>query len=292
MTILITGAAGRTSGYVIRTLLNGGTQPDVLRLFVRSEAAVEKLQAEFPQLPRSSFAIGDYFDPKSLSIAFQGVDIVFYNGPAFQPLETAMGIAAIEASQRAAVMHFVYCSVLLPGLRKLSNHELKLGVEEYLAESGLNFTILQPTAYMQNFKVKDIAAKSVLAWGASPKTVQSFIDLQDLADIARLVILDPAPHNYARYDVVGDRRSLEDIASIITRRASLSAAVVCQQLPREQVAAMATKGQGAYAQEAMNMLLYYWDKRGIPGNNNTVRWLLGREPVGWETFVDRELGNK
>ncbi len=114
---------------------------------------------------------------------------------------------------------------------------------------------------MQNFKVKDIAAKSVLAWGASPKTVQSFIDLQDLADIARLVILDPAPHNYARYDVVGDRRSLEDIASIITRRANLSAAVVCQQLPREQVAAMATKGQGAYAQEAMNMLLYYWDKR-------------------------------
>ncbi len=127
MTILITGAAGRTSGYVIRTLLEGGTQPNVLRLFVRSEAAVEKLQAEYPQLPRSSFAIGDYLEPKSLSIAFQGVDIVFYNGPAFQSLETAMGIAAIEAAQRAAVKHFVYCSVLLPGLRKLSNHELKLG---------------------------------------------------------------------------------------------------------------------------------------------------------------------
>lgn len=29
--------------------------------------------------------------------------------------------------------------------------------------------------------------------------------------------------------------------------------------------------------------------RGIPGNSNTARWLLGREPTSWEGLIRREL---
>lgn len=124
-TVLITGAAGRTSRCVIRALLASGAKLN-LRLFVRSEAAVEKVRAEFPQFPRTAFALGDYLEYSTLGPALKGVDIVFHNGPAFHSQETAMGIAVIDAARDAGVKHFVYCSVLFPLLHKLLNHEVKL----------------------------------------------------------------------------------------------------------------------------------------------------------------------
>ena len=124
-TVLITGAAGRTSGYVLRALLDSKANFNI-RLLVRSEAAVEKVRAQYPQLPRSAFAIGDYLEYSTLGPALEGVDIVFHNGPGFHSQETAMGIAIIDAAIAAGIKHFVYCSVLFPLLHKLLNHEVKL----------------------------------------------------------------------------------------------------------------------------------------------------------------------
>ena len=125
-TVLITGAAGRTSGYVIKALLDSKAAVN-LRLFVRSEAAVTRVRAKFPEIPREAFALGDYLEYSTLPTAFEGVDVVFHNGPAFVSQETAMGIAAVDAAVKAGVKHFVYCSVLHPLLHKLINHWSKLG---------------------------------------------------------------------------------------------------------------------------------------------------------------------
>ena len=124
-TVLITGAAGRTSGFVIQALLE--LKADLnLRLFVRSEGAVAKVQAKFPQLRREAFVLGDYLEYSTLGPAFNSVDIVFHNGPGFHSQEMAMGIATIDAARDAGVRHYVYCSVLFPLLHKLLNHEVKL----------------------------------------------------------------------------------------------------------------------------------------------------------------------
>ena len=125
--ILVTGAAGRTSGYVINALLaSPGFKPENLRLLVRREDAVKKLQEKHPQLPAASFVIADYLEHSTLGPALQGVDVVFHNAPAMHQLETAMGISLIDAAKEAGVKHFVYCSVLLPLLSKLLNHAVKL----------------------------------------------------------------------------------------------------------------------------------------------------------------------
>jgi uncharacterized protein YbjT (DUF2867 family) len=126
-TILVTGAAGRTSGYVVRALLNSpSVKLEDLRLLVRSEEAIKKLQTRHPELPRTSFVIADYLERSTLGPALQGVDVVFHNAPAAHPLETAMGISLIEFAKAAHVKHFVYCSVLFSVLSKLLNHAVKL----------------------------------------------------------------------------------------------------------------------------------------------------------------------
>lgn len=124
MVILITGAAGRTSGYVIQALLQSPTKP-ALRLLVRSSLSAQKVQ-EKHDVESSSIVVADYLEQSSLGPALQGVHIVFHNGPAFHSQEAAMGIAVIDAAKAAGVKHFVYCSVLFPLLTKLVNHKVKL----------------------------------------------------------------------------------------------------------------------------------------------------------------------
>lgn len=124
MTILITGAAGRTSGYVIRALLQG-PQPPALRLLVRSEKSKEKVQVEYGVKP-ADVVVADYLEQKALRAALDGVDVVFHNGPSFHAQETAMGIAVVDAAKQAGVKHFVFSSVHLSLLTKLLNHKVKL----------------------------------------------------------------------------------------------------------------------------------------------------------------------
>lgn len=126
MVILITAASGRTSGYVLAALLaSGAVTPADLRLFVRSEDAVKKLQAAHPSLPRTSFALGDFTELSTVTAAMAGVDAVFHNAPAFHPNETAIGITVVEEAKKAGVKHFVYCSVFHSLVSKLLNHDVK-----------------------------------------------------------------------------------------------------------------------------------------------------------------------
>lgn len=200
-----------------------------------------------------------------------------------------MGVALIDAAKEAGVKHFVYCSVLFPILTKLLNHKVKCFVEEYLVESGLEYTILQPSSFMQNVNLQNVVASSKISAAYSPKTLQGYLDLKDLAAVARLVLLQPESHNRARYELVGQNCTFEDVADAFS--SYLGREVICEQVPREQ--AVSGLGhlnvQGDYAAEALDRMLYYYDKRGILGNSNVLRWLLGREPTTWASMLRRDL---
>lgn len=62
----------------------------------------------------------------------------------------------IEAARTNKIKHFVHSSVLLPSLRKLLHHKDKRHVEEALIESGLRYTILQPSNFMDNFPIQKL----------------------------------------------------------------------------------------------------------------------------------------
>lgn len=128
MTVLITGANGRTSRHVIRTLLSITDCPS-LRLLVHSEASLKSLGSTFPQLLTSphQIVIGDYLRPETLAPAFHGVSVVFHNGPAFHASEATMGIAVIEAALESGTNpHVVFCSILHPMRSKIVDNKAKL----------------------------------------------------------------------------------------------------------------------------------------------------------------------
>ncbi|KDQ50577.1 hypothetical protein JAAARDRAFT_41895 [Jaapia argillacea MUCL 33604] len=299
MTILISSAGGRTSGYVIQALLsNEGGQvpisPDQLKLLVHSEKSIASLKSSFPSLPDASFVIGDFLEYSTLRRALKGVDVAFHNGPVFHPNETAMGINMINAALEAGVKHFVFCSVLYPYLSKLLNHKAKLGVEEYLTESGLNFTILQPTSFMQNIDVARVVATGKMPCGFNVDVLQGFLDLTDLGIVTRDILLDPTPHAYASYQPVGQNCTNSEITQII-RTGSKKDNIEAFTAPREETL-QGFRQRGVvgpvladYSVDGLERMLFYYDKRGIPGSSNTLRWLLGREPTSWAERVRRDL---
>ena len=124
-------------------------------------------------------------DPQTIRKATEGVRAVYHICPNMLPDEVGIGETVIAAATSAGIERFVYHSVLHPQTEKMPHHWHKLRVEEMLIESGLPFTILQPTAYMQNLLV---AWQAIYEQGvyAVPYTVGSRLSLVDLADVAEI----------------------------------------------------------------------------------------------------------
>ncbi|KAH7052089.1 hypothetical protein B0J12DRAFT_660553 [Macrophomina phaseolina] len=98
--------------------------------------------------------------------------------------------AATEEATNGAFKHCVYSSVFSTQLRKMMHHDCKRYVEVNLMESDLNFTILQPTHFMDRFPVAMILSQSERMYRANWNTniPLFFMALQDLAEAAAKVI--------------------------------------------------------------------------------------------------------
>ena len=55
----------------------------------------------------------------------------------------------VEAAEVAGVRKFVFSGVIHPSISKMANHAAKLPFEEAMYESGMDFTVLQLTMFMQ-----------------------------------------------------------------------------------------------------------------------------------------------
>ncbi len=63
-----------------------------------------------------------------------------------------MGVAMVDAARAAGVRKFVFSGVIHPSISAMTNHAAKLAVEEALYSSEMDFTVLQPARFMQNFE--------------------------------------------------------------------------------------------------------------------------------------------
>src|SRR5450631_3468664 len=142
MKILAVGATGKYASLVVPELKKRGA---TVRALVRSEEGARLAR----ELGADETAVGDLNDPASLSAAAAGTEGVFHINPAFAPNEAELGLAIVKAAEGAGVTKFVFSGVIHPSLTNLPNHAAKQPVEQAIYESGLVFTVLQPTLFMQ-----------------------------------------------------------------------------------------------------------------------------------------------
>ena len=281
--ILVTGAGGKTGKAVITALAARGV---TLRAFVRSEAQA----AEARTLGASDASIGDLCDAVAVQTALRGVRKVYHICPNVHPNEIVIGEAVIGAARTAGVEQFVFHSVLHPQTEKMPHHWLKLRVEEMLLESGLRFTILQPTAYMQNILAgwESITQRGVYPVPYPVETRLSLVALEDVADAAARVLTEPG-HAGATYELAGTPAMTQiEVTEVLSQ--SLGRAVRAEAISLEQWEAQArTSNLNGTAIETLKAMFRYYARYGLVANPNVLRWLLGRQPISLADFAQRQL---
>jgi uncharacterized protein YbjT (DUF2867 family) len=283
---LVTGAAGKTGRAIIQALSGQKFKVRAFVYRVEQKEIVESYGA-------SEVVIGDLRDEDTFLQAAQGAQKIYHICPNVSPYEVEIGAMAIAAAQAACMDHFVYHSVIHPQTQKMPHHGLKLKVEELLLESGLPFTILQPTIYYQNIlggweKILESGIYSV------PYAVDmelSMVDLPDVAEVASRIVTEPG-HTGATYELCsGNMISAEEIAKKLSE--NLGQRIRAERGSIQEWAHQAKRsGLGEYQIDALAKMFHYYDTYGLPGNDRVLRFLLGREPTGISAFIERVISSR
>jgi len=281
--ILVTGAAGKTGLAVTRALVSVGAS-------VRALVHKEEYQDLVESAGVSEIYLGDLLNLDDLQQIMEGVRAVYHICPNVHPREVEIGIGVIQAAKEAGVKHFVYHSVLHPQIEAMPHHWLKLRVEEHLIESGLPFTILQPTVYMQNIAslIPKIIERGVYPVPYPIETGICLVDLEDLAQAAALVLTEP-DHTDAIYELVGTGPITQtQVAAVLSN--VLGKDIQTQRIPFKTWETQALKnGLGSYQRYTLLKMFQHYKKFGFSGNSLVLSWLLGHQPTTLESCLRREL---
>ncbi|MCL1500896.1 NAD(P)H-binding protein [Xanthomonas nasturtii] len=141
--MLVSGATGGIGGELCRLLKEAGTP---FRAMCRKQQQVDDLRRK-----GIDAVLGDFDTPDRLQRAMQGCDTLFLITPP-TPGQVAQETAAIDAAKRAGIGRIVKVSASDCNVRSpvpwAKSHAL---IDHHLRASGIAWTILKPTAYMQNF---------------------------------------------------------------------------------------------------------------------------------------------
>jgi uncharacterized protein YbjT (DUF2867 family) len=206
------------------------------------------------------------------------MDGVFHLNPAFAPNEAELGVAMVEAATAAGVRKFVFSSVIHPSISALSNHAAKRPVEEALYESGMNFTVLQPTMFMQNFDGgwKAVVEKGRFALPYSKHAKASYVDYRDVAEVAAIALKSDRL-DYGTFELC-DAGMVDRVELAAMMSEALDSPIEAGEPTFEEWVQIAQIPAGAI-REGMQKMYAHYDRYGFPGGNALVlRAILGREP--------------
>jgi uncharacterized protein YbjT (DUF2867 family) len=169
---------------------------------------------------------GDLKDRASLGCACAGTAAVIttptailsqQQGDTFDSVDLRGQIQLIDAAGAAKVGHFVFVSVSGNLLKHGDNPLLaaKQAVENHLRQSGLNYTILRPTSFMEIWLSPhlgfDFANANATIYGSGENKI-NYISLHNVADFVVEAVSNPAaqnavlelggPHAFSQFEIV------------------------------------------------------------------------------------------
>ncbi len=279
--ILITGATGKTGGEVARQLAAADIP---FRALIRNPDKAEELNSLGAEL-----VFGDIADKVFLSRALSGIDkafLVMANDEQQPILEKQFTDAAVTAG----VQHLVYLSSLesVPESKKpiTRNH---VAVENHIRESGLTWTIMRPTFFMQNFEASAPRIKEAgqIVMPVGNGTV-SPTDLRDVGEVIRET-LTKTGHENKSYDLTGpELLTFVEIAERFSKILGTPVEFVDQ--PMEEFAELLRKiGLSEWRVDAVCKELEAISAGVVDHTTDTIEELLGRPPFSLEQYITDHL---
>ncbi|HEY9624216.1 MAG TPA: SDR family oxidoreductase [Crinalium sp.] len=183
---LVTGATGGLGRRIVRLLCQ---QEQPVRAFVRLTSHYAELEHR-----GANIFIGDLTQERDIQKACKDVQYIISahgsnevtGGP--QALDYRANIDLIDEAKAQGVQHFVLISVLGAdrGYEDAPVFKAKYAVEQYLQNSGLNYTILRPSGFASNLipLAERFRQTGVYVLIGDPKNRTSIVSTDDLARLA------------------------------------------------------------------------------------------------------------
>jgi NAD(P)H dehydrogenase (quinone) len=281
--ILITGATGQVGNKTIDFLKNSNDVEIVAAIRTPEKAKPFKKQG-------IATVLFDFDDDQTHASALAGIDRVFMvTGYTVDMLRQSK--VFLDSASKAGVKHVVHLGACGPDNTTVAHWAWHQLVEKYIESAGFSFTHLRPETFMQN--LLSYGGKQVVVNGIFNQYVdgatKSWVDVEDVAQIAALSLLHPEVHAGKTYRMGYDAKSYDDIAEMLTKMIKKPFQYQ-PQAPEVFLAAMQDSG----ADMAYMHCVYDHYKRyaagTIPGADETFdnfKQITGKEPATWEDFIKK-----
>ncbi len=277
--ILLTSVTGKTGSAVAKELLDHNIP---FRVMVRSAEKAAPYEGKNVEV-----AIADFDDVSSMDQALQGVDkalLITPNGEHQLDREKAF----TDACVRNGVKHLVNLSSM-ESVDGTTNPFTSMHVasEKHIRESGLDWTILKPSFFSQNFSnmASVIKEKNIISLPISAQGTVAATDIRDVAEVARRVFTEDG-HTGQVYVMTGpDLETFADVAATFSN--TLGREIKYVEMPedafRERLKA------GGYSQWRIDGVCQEFQSISdgiIDHTTDTVEQLLDRPAISLTQFIE------
>ena len=278
-TVAVFGATGTSGGGAARKLAAAGWAVRGITRDVNSEKAKELAGLGIEPVA------ADLDDRASISAAVAGADAVYLAGPSlldrWDTAQAIQGINVVNAALLAETPHLVYQSALVGDARGVLSVGSKRAIEERIAETSLQATILRPAWFMDNFlnyfPIEKQDGKLVIAMAIPVDKANGLISAEDIGNAAVAVLADPNAYIGSEIDLVSDVASPADMARIIGEEVGQDAIAV--EVPLEAIAEHWPSGYD----------LYKWlSTRTTQDTPDSLTRLIG-QPLDFRNWVRENL---
>jgi uncharacterized protein YbjT (DUF2867 family) len=287
--ILVAGATGTVGSEVVKRLLSI-TTADSVRAAVHSKSKAE----EISQYTKKGIEIVelDYMKPETISEALIDIDKLFLQTIPV-PQITDVCYSIVKEAKKNNVNYIVKLSAMGADSQSGSTILRLHGAEEQIIkESGIPYTFLRPTAFMQNFMTQfgqTIKTQNVFYVPAGDAKM-SFVDARDIGAIAAKMLINGNEdenkyHINKVYDITGQAAlSYSQAAEILSKETGkkISYMDITEDAARK---AMKEIGMNDWSIDIL-IELFRTIKTGYGVETTTaVEHITGRKPTSFERFA-------
>jgi uncharacterized protein YbjT (DUF2867 family) len=281
--IIVTGATGTIGRELVQDLKARGAE---FKVMVRSEEARKRMVSEGIQA-----VPGDFDRPESLGLALRGAETVFLLTTPRPDLVKVEG-AFLQAAGKAGVKRVVRLSAM--GANPSAASALTRGhgqCEAQLEASGMAWTFLRPTLFMQNIGAMyaDSIARTSTLFAPAGEARIPWIDARDIAAVAGIT-LTAAGHEGLIYELTGpEPHSYAEVAALLG--VQLGKTVRFVDVP-DDAAYQAMTGMGMSGWFAHSLLCLFHDFRSNAHTAvtlGTVARVTGQPPRTLEAYLKQNL---
>ncbi len=273
MVVLVTGATGKVGSALVAQLAAQGVD---VRAATRDPAAYAGA---------GKAVAFDYADESTWS-ALNGVDAVFVNIAGATPEQGATFIAkAAQAGVRRGVL------MTARGLEHMPIEAPPRRMEKALMDSGMEWSIVRPTWFMQNFSTGWVGAMVHAGLMQLPagNGATSFIDARDIAAVSAVVLTQDG-HGGKEYGLTGDEALTHDEVAELISAATGKPLRYESVEPEKFLSIMLANGWDAANAGFMNSI-YASVRAGMAASTTPdVEAVTGNRPIRFAQFVQDSLG--